>query len=238
MLVDSYVDFGSCSQYRVIEPQVIRIQNRTKGKMTCVWINNDGSNESIFSVSPNVADIPSKSTVEFRVFFRPRVENEFYGKVLECYCYFKSMRNFRLVNEDTFTPPWCLTPRVAGNTFPPGQDTFIPKIDWGKARVVFPSCYVDRTEYQILKIANAGDTTVKFSFLDTGINATNGGSGESDIASRPGCGFSVKPRIGVLRKNEVRLIVLRFCPEERRLFEEAFTCFFNNSVHSTYVYCF
>ena len=150
--------------------------------------------------------------MEFKVFFRPTVDNEFYGKVLECYCYFKSMRNFRLVNEDTFTPPWCLTPKVAGNTFPSGQDTFIPKIDWSNARVVFPSCYVDRSEYQILKIANAGDTTIKFSFLDAGVNSVLGIGGGTDLASHQGSVFSVKPRIGVLRKNETRLIVLRFCP--------------------------
>jgi hypothetical protein len=234
-LLDTYVDFGSCSRYRAIEPQIIRIQNRTRGKMTCVWIDNeDTGGDPIFSVSPMTADIPPKGVVEFQVFFRPTVDNEFYGKVLECYCYFKSMRNFRLVNEDTFTPPWCLTPKVGGNTFPPGQDTFIPKIDWGKQRVTFSSCYVDRSEYQVLKIANAGDTTVKFSFLDLGTNSQTGNGCSGDLASRAGSAFSAKPRIGVLRKNETRLIVLRFCPSEKRLYEEGFTCFFNNSVHSTY----
>ena len=37
-LIDTYVDFGACSRYRIIEPQSIRISNNTKGKMSCVWI--------------------------------------------------------------------------------------------------------------------------------------------------------------------------------------------------------
>ncbi len=37
VLLDEFVDFGSCSQYRMIEPRVIRIKNNTLGKMSCVW---------------------------------------------------------------------------------------------------------------------------------------------------------------------------------------------------------
>lgn len=37
-LVDSYVDFGACSRYRMVEPQTIRIANNTTGKMSCVWV--------------------------------------------------------------------------------------------------------------------------------------------------------------------------------------------------------
>jgi hypothetical protein len=40
-LLDTYIDFGSCSTYRTIEPRSIRVANHTKGKMTCVWIEDD-----------------------------------------------------------------------------------------------------------------------------------------------------------------------------------------------------
>ena len=70
--------------------------------------------DPVFSVVPKTADILPKSTFDFRANFRPRMDNSFYGAQLECFVYFKSMRNFRLVNDDTFTPPWCLTPMVAG----------------------------------------------------------------------------------------------------------------------------
>ncbi|KAJ2994628.1 hypothetical protein HDV02_001454 [Globomyces sp. JEL0801] len=234
VLLDSYIDFGSCSRYRVIEPQIIRVSNRTKGKMTCVWTEDNSSDEPLFLVTPKVADIPSKSIGEFKVQFRPKVDSEFYGKQLECFCYFKSMRNFRLVNQDTFTPPWCLTPKVAGNTFPPGEDTFIPKIEFDRTKVVFPPCYVDRSQYQTIKISNTGDTSVKFSFLDLGLDSQLGIGGSSERASNGGPIFSVKPRIGVLKKNETRLIVLRFSPSREGTYEDSFTCYFNNSTQNTY----
>jgi len=125
-LVDTYVEFGSCSRYRMVESRVIRIANNTSGKMSCVWVMPGEvlgyvSNyilslrqETIFSVSPSICDIPPKSVAEFRVHFRPLIENSFYGSQLECFVFFKSMRSFRLVNDDTFTPPWCLTPLVSG----------------------------------------------------------------------------------------------------------------------------
>ena len=37
-LLDDFVDFGSCSRLRMVEPQVIRIANKTRGKMACVWV--------------------------------------------------------------------------------------------------------------------------------------------------------------------------------------------------------
>ncbi|KAJ3320632.1 hypothetical protein HDV06_005150 [Boothiomyces sp. JEL0866] len=234
-LLDTYIDFGSCSRFRVAEPQTIRIQNRTKGKMSCIWMDeDDNKDECLFMVTPKTADIPSKSIAEFKVQFRPKVDSEFYGKQLECFVYYKSMRNFRLVNEDTFTPPWCLTPVVAGNTFPPGEDTFIPKVHFGKTKIIFPPCYVDRSEYQIIRITNTGDTTVKFSFLDIGFDSSLGLGGDTEAATKGGAVFSAKPRVGTLKKHESRLIVLRFSPSEQKLYEESFTCYFNNSLHNSY----
>ncbi|KAI9319548.1 hypothetical protein BDR26DRAFT_905030 [Obelidium mucronatum] len=255
-LMDTYIDFGSCSKYRVIDAQIIRIANNTKGKMSCVWHlpGESAGDEPIFSVSPSIADIPSKSSMEFRVHFRPKTDNSFYGQQLECFVYFKSMRNFRLVNEDTFTPPWCLTPTVAGNTFPPGEDTFIPKIEFGTSRLDFPACYVDKSVYQTVRITNAGDTPVKYAFVDTqfqfnAMNNSNGGNnngnaqdllaqgigGGTPLALQGGVPFSVKPRIGMLHKNESRLVVFRFSPSEQKTYEQAMKCFFNSSVTNTYL---
>jgi hypothetical protein len=70
--------------------------------------------ELSFTVSPRTCDILPKSVMEFRVNFRPHLDNSFYGTQLECYVYFKSMRSFRLVNEDTFTPPFCTTLMLSG----------------------------------------------------------------------------------------------------------------------------
>ncbi|KAI8834503.1 hypothetical protein BC829DRAFT_448428 [Chytridium lagenaria] len=191
-LLDTYVDFGSCSRYRIIDNQVIRIANNTNGKMSCVWRvpGETDSAEAIFSVSPKSVDIQPKGVNEFRITFRPKADNAFYGAQLECFVYFKSMRNFRLVNEDIFTPPWCLTPTVAGNTFPPGEDTFIPKINFGANRLDFPSCHVDKSVYRTVRVSNTGDTPVKFAFIEGNSNTAHGIGGGTLLASEGGHPFS------------------------------------------------
>ncbi|KAJ3049787.1 hypothetical protein HK097_009215 [Rhizophlyctis rosea] len=173
--------------------------------------------------------------VDFGSCSRPRMDNSFYGAQLECFVYFKSMRNFRLVNEDTFTPPWCLTPMVAGNTFPPGEDTFLPKINFGALRLDFPSCHVDKTVYRTVRVSNTGATPVKFAFMDSAAAIGGPGSigGGTMLASRGGPPFAVKPRVGLLHKNESRLIVFRFSPGEQRLYEQALNCVFNSSAGNT-----
>ena len=35
--------------------------------------------------------------------------NQFFGADLECYAYYKSLRDYRLVEDNTHCPPWCLT---------------------------------------------------------------------------------------------------------------------------------
>lgn len=49
---------------------------------------------SIFRV-----DIKAKSTITFKIGFRPEVDNQFYSSEIEFVCYFKSMRTFRLVTD-------------------------------------------------------------------------------------------------------------------------------------------
>ncbi|TPX66179.1 hypothetical protein SpCBS45565_g04639 [Spizellomyces sp. 'palustris'] len=232
-LVETHIDFGSCSRYRVIDCQYIRIANNTKGKMSCVWIvpGENSGDEPVFTVTPVVADILPKSTTDFRVNFRPTIDNSIYGAQLECFVYFKSMRNFRLVNQDTFTPPWCLTPMVTGNTFSPEQDTFIPKIDFGATRLDFPSCHVDKSVYRTVRVSNTGDTPVHFAILDGGLTGIGGGTA---LASLGGAAFTVKPRLGLLKKNESRLLVFRFSPSEQRVYEQALKCSFNSSAANSY----
>jgi hypothetical protein len=163
------------------------------------------------------------------VHFRPTIENSFYGAQLECFVYFKSMRSFRLVNDDTFTPPWCLTPLVSGNTIPPGEDTFIPKVTFGETRLDFPACQVHKSIYRTVRVSNCGDTPVRFSFPNSR-NLLN--DYELDNV------FSVKPRVGMLHSNESRLILFRFSPTEQKLYENVLKCQFNSSLTNTYVIIF
>jgi hypothetical protein len=125
------------------------------------------------------------------------------------------------------------------NTFPPGEDTFIPKINFGATRLDFPACHVDKSVYRTVRVSNTGDTPVKFSFVDmtpAGANVMSPGIGGGTLlASDGGAPFSVKPRTGILHKNESKLIVFRFSPGEQRAYEHALKCFFNNGLTNNYV---
>jgi hypothetical protein len=58
-LVDNFIDFGSCSMYRIIESKSIRINNNTRGIVACAWIfpwetkKNKTRRCNIFSYSKN-----------------------------------------------------------------------------------------------------------------------------------------------------------------------------------------
>lgn len=125
----------------------------------------------------------------------------------------------------------------SSNTFSPGEDTFLPKINFGALRLDFPSCHVDKTVYRTIRVSNTGDTPVKFAFMDSGSLGGGPGSigGGTMLASRGGPPFSVKPRVGLLHKNESRLIVFRFSPGEQRIYEQALNCVFNSSAGNTLV---
>ena len=121
------------------------------------------------------------------------------------------------------------------NTFPPGEDTFIPKISFGATRLDFPACHVDKSVYRTVRVTNCGDTLVKFSFLDSEILSNIGIEGGTELTFSSGPIFSVKPRIGILQKSESRLIVFRFSPSEQKEYDQALRCYFNNSHNNSYV---
>jgi hypothetical protein len=182
-----------------------------------------------FTVTPEMCDIAPKTIAEFQVTFLPGIENAFYGKELECYVYYKSMRSFRLVNELTFTPPWCLTCHVLGNSFVAGGETFLPKIDFHHSarNLNFFGCAVGGSIYRTIRITNSGDTPVKFCF-----SATETSQNEAESTAQT---FTVKPRRGLLARDQSQLIVFRFTPKEAIVYEQVLKAYFNDSSSSQYV---
>jgi cilia- and flagella-associated protein 65 len=120
------------------------------------------------------------------------------------------------------------------NTFPPGKETFIPKVNFSANKFDFPGCHVDKSNYRTVRVTNSGDTPVKFSFLEPGNKSTMGIGGDVKLASEGGPAFSMKPLVGVLQPAESRLIVLRFSPSEQRMYDDAITCYFNSTETSRY----
>ena len=75
----------------------------------------------------------------------------------QAYAYYKTNRTFRLVDDDSFTPPWCLPLRVTGHTFPESAEHFLAKVAVSVARVGFPACHVGDAVY-----ARARDAHMRF----------------------------------------------------------------------------
>ncbi len=122
--------------------QIVSITNRTGGKLLAMWdtaeydptgdgttvMDNGAVNGAppLFVVTPPFADVLPYSTTQFTVTFHPQRDNSYYAQRLEVYCFHKINRSFRLVNENTHTPPLCLHTVVFGHTFASGAQQFLP----------------------------------------------------------------------------------------------------------------
>lgn len=224
-LLESFIDFGSCPIRTLLDNMVLRVANHTKGKMGCVWIVPENS---AFGITPLMADIPADSVGEFCVQFKPQLDQTYYGQQIECYAYFKSMRNFRLVSEQSFTPPWCLTATLAGNTFSKkNPDVLIPSISAdGLSAVDFSACLLNSSLYRIVRFTNECDTPLQYDFALRNEQENLPVHRLPKLDSVP---FSVKPRCGFLKRGESQCIVFKFSPEKEQTYEKFLNFVLNKS---------
>ena len=218
-LREDRLDFGGCTLSRPPDKKVAHVTNHTNAKITVMWripLSDDEDDELDFAVLPASADIAPGETFAFKVVFRPSQNDFYYNQELEAYAFFKSNRNFRLVNNDTLTPPWCLTTRVFGHTFGSASEQFIAKIETNLRRgnnvVSFPSCHVGDSVFQTVQMTNRGDTPTTFAF-------------ESD----PSRVFTIKPDNGVIEAGGFTLVAIRFTPNSVGQHRHTTTCLLNNS---------
>lgn len=225
MVTIPQIDFGNCSIVQQPSKKVLHVANNTHGKVTCSWrvATTGGSTEAnapnsdvkkAFQVFPESSDIAAGDTAEFRVAFQPTQSNTYYFAELEGYVAFKSNRTFRLVNVDTFTPPWCVTAKVCGNTFPSPTEQFLAKVRFRvpKNKVHFPPCHLGDSVFQTLAIENASDTPALFSFADD----------PSEV-------FRCKPSCGYIPAKSFHLVAVRFAPRQVRSYTHLMQCVVNNS---------
>lgn len=180
-------DFGNCQNLRVIENKVINITNHTKGKITVQWM---GGHERTFCVMPLTIDIPPLKSCAFQVTFKPNAPNQLFGAELECFAYYKSLRDFRLVEDTTHTPPWCLNLTCTGQTFLPNNETFLPRFTLDTSRLVFPAVNAKESAYRTLLMKNTGTTPIFF-----------------DIQKDPNNIYSVKPAKALIKGDSMTFIV-------------------------------
>ncbi|KAK1944833.1 Cilia- and flagella-associated protein 65 [Phytophthora citrophthora] len=215
------LDFGSCGVVQFPSKKLLLVTNNTHSKITCSWrvavapgSSESSDDQSVFQVFPSTSDIAAGATAEFRVAFQPSRVNSYYFAELEGFASFKSNRTFRLVNVDTFTPPWCLVAKTCGNTFSSPTEQFLPKISFRvlKNKVNFPPCYLGDSVFQTIMIENTSDTPALFAFVED----------PSEV-------FSCKPMCGYIEAKSFHLVAIRFTPRNVRKYSHYLQCIVNNA---------
>jgi hypothetical protein len=177
----------------------------------------------VFHVEPTNTDINPGKTQQFKVYFRPKQSNRNYFSELEAYIYFKNQRTFRLVDDATLSPPWCIPIAATGHTFGTGQLLAKGRMHGGSVRngkLVFSNCYVNDALYETIILTNSSNMPCIFQLKlgfeggdsvnnDTGTASRHGGRGGDNV-------FSVKPDCGEIAAAAFVLICVRFAPTENR----------------------
>ncbi|KAK3287418.1 hypothetical protein CYMTET_5071, partial [Cymbomonas tetramitiformis] len=229
------VDFGACSRLRMSEYKQVELTNNTGAKITSFWtvptdpegIMIGETPRPMFNVFPEQADIKPGHSQVFRIGFRPGRDAHYYSQHLECYSYVKTMRNFRLVTEENFSPPWCLSVQAIGHTFLGSGEEFTPKAEFTTKRVQFPPCEVGQSTYTTVALVNNGDTPIKYAFPDY---AKMGYQEDLALSVEAGSGvYKVHPASGIIPSHQFAIVSFRFSSLLAQTFTEKLTCMLNNS---------
>lgn len=139
------------------------LKNNTKGTLIIQWTTGLFDEKiSVFSVSPCTTSISPNETVNFTVKFQPDGPDRIYGSELEGFAYFKSQRQFELVNERFISPPFCVLLRCAGHSFSTNSQPFQPKFAFDRTDVVFPSTNLNETAFRSYTLTNRGTQPMIF----------------------------------------------------------------------------
>lgn len=187
------VDFGNCQKIQSTEEKTINITNHTRGKVLVQW---NTRADHVFSILQTTMEIPPLKSCSFRVKFQPTAPNKLFGAELECYVYFKGLRDYRLVQDLTHCPPWCITLTCTGQTFQPNNETFLPEYVLDSPHIVFPAVNTKETAYRTVLLSNTGTTPIMY-----------------NLSKDPGNTFTAKPSQGLL-STQHQIFVVRILPEK------------------------
>ncbi|KAA0715982.1 Cilia- and flagella-associated protein 65 [Triplophysa tibetana] len=134
----------------------VSITNHTKGKICLAWT--PGTN--CFSISPLSCELSPLKSTTFRVTYIPNQQNSFHAEHLECFAFYKVLKDNRYVDDHTLCPPWCFTVRVSGHCFQPGKEHFVPSFSLQHSRIVFPA--LKQVSYRNILLKNTGDLPLTF----------------------------------------------------------------------------
>ena len=241
LLLERTVDFGGARRGGAVERRSVHVLNRTSGRMAVTWVLppaltpvGEASGQRDFVVTPESAEVEPGCALEFAVSFTPTLDAFYYSTELECFAAPKQNRSFRLVEDESFTPPVCLPLRVIGHTFPPGQ-SFVPRVVtcFGGSSLsqalALPPCIVGDEVFYTFQLANSGQVPAQFVFAFLGSEAGGSGApgGGGETASSGGV-FCVVPPCGLVNPREFQLISVRFRPRAPRAYVAMLTLALNN----------
>lgn len=89
-----------------------------------------------------------------------------YGGELEAFASFKAQREFQLLDEAAIAPPWCLTVRCVGHSFPDHAERFLPSFEFSRPQLIFPATNVGEAAFRSIGLANCGDTPILYRSAD------------------------------------------------------------------------
>lgn len=259
------LDFGASSAMSAsTEKKIFRVVNRHHAKVTCSWTVNwkasDGAKvQPPFAIFPESQDIAPGRAVEFRVHFRPSMNNTYFFATASAYVHLKSNRTFRLVKDQAFIPPWFLSIRMLGHTFQPGIEHFLPKV-----RFVLPETTLSTTSQSVKTSATSSAAStgsqgendqilskdVKSSYwhsvdfpvchlgesaLQTLVIENNGDTPvRFEFGEDPTEIFSVMPRVGQIERGQFQLVALKTSPVDVGEHKFLLKCKLNCAVTNTH----
>nr|XP_023695931.1 cilia- and flagella-associated protein 65 isoform X2 [Paramormyrops kingsleyae] len=191
----------------------VSVTNRTKGTLSLAWTM---APDWAFSVEPASRDLAPLKSTAFRVVYAPPKDNTLHGAQLECFAFYKVLRNHHQADDRTLCPPCCVTLRVSGHSFQPGCEHFTPRVILQRPLVVFPP--LAETCYQMVLLQNAGDLPLTFR-----------------LDPDEGLPVSVRPTTGLVAPGAHQILMLRSTPEADRPREHALPLWFNGTSKHTQV---
>lgn len=178
------------------------------------------ASQQAFAVIPSLSEINPGDITTFEVSFCPKQSNRNYVSELEAFVYFKNQRTFRLVNDHSLTPPWCLTLFSVGHTFQTGQLLAKAQMLGGcikNGKLVFPCVFVGETIYQTFMLRNTSNLPCTYK-IELGWEGQGVSAGEV---------FSVKPAIGEIAADDFVLVCARFTPTSVRNYLQLLRLYIN-----------
>ena len=240
----SQIDFGPTNRFKTPQSRTVTVTNDCKQKLVVFWGGqepaavNDTSvdaeakraaaaDRNPFFAFPESCDLRPGQSAEFRITFRPTKDKQHYARQLECFAYVKSMRSFRQVTEDNFTPPWTSTVWAFGHTHghAGAQLGFQPKCSFTArgSRLYFPPTVKGDFAFQTIALRNDGDTAVGFEFPAKAL-----GSGlEVDEDTGYSSPFSCHPSKGAVPPRSFTLVTFRFDATDTEPHREQMHCVLN-----------